>query len=367
MALQVSLIVLLSIGAVGKGANLLGGTRRRASTALLSASLALLAVGQLLSIPALTALVDRELGDGTGKAFNGLIMSGLCVLIVFFLLARKNSPARRRAVGGHVIVLVAALAALTLTMLLTPPADRGHTVSSAAVTQAPVAAFYFVGGGYFVYAYGLCAVWTWNYMRGSSGALRSALFVVTLGLGTLAMLSVARMVYVGAHALNDVVLAPLNTVNRVGSEVATILLVIGLFVLGVAQVVPAARLRAQRQGQTRRLRPLWELLTDLYPEIVLPVDGSGIRTAFTRRVLECRDGLLRLAPTLAVVSGEADLAAADAEQLARWVKDAARYEILGKTAVVAPSSSTVAAPSVSTLDGDAERLVAISICLEELG
>lgn len=368
MALQIVLISLLALGALGKAAALLGATPRRAATAVLAGSLALLAVGQVLSIPSLTAGVDRGLGIGVGKVFNGFVMSGLCALIVFFLLAEQGSPARRRAVRAQVAILVGVVAALLVLMLLTPAASRGHTVSSPSVSLAPVAAFYVVGGAYFLYAYGLCAAWTWRYTRQASGALRLALGVVGLGLVGLAITSITRVVYVGVHYATDVVLAPLNSVNRIGSEVSTILLVVGLFVLGVAQIVPVALLQARRQRQSRKLLPLWHLLTGLYPEIVLPVRGAGGTNTFARRVLECRDGLLRLTPTLAAIAGDADLAAADAAHLASWVREAARREHEAEPPRVdpAPSTTMVAAPATDTLDGDADRLVAISVRLEEL-
>jgi len=98
----------------------------------------------------------------------------------------------------------------------------------------------------------------------------------------------------------------LNSINFGMANIANVLLAVGMVTLGLTQVVPVLLTWLSRRKTYHQLEPLWRTVTDAYPEIVLaqPVvpwpwrrlAPLSRRHAFYRRVMECRDGLVRLGP-----------------------------------------------------------------------
>ena len=85
---------------------------------------------------------------------------------------------------------------------------------------------------------------------------------------------------------------------------------------GAVMRLSAARLCTQRRRTYRQLTPLWTALHEAFPQDTLTrVPASrwrdvqsqwGVHRRFYRRVIECRDGLVRLSPYLELPGGGAD-------------------------------------------------------------
>ena len=154
------------------------------------------------------------------------------------------------------------------------------------------------------------------------------------------------------------------------------LLLIGivLFVVGMAYPTVKTRMAALRVWRRhrrayRRLRPLWTVLNEQFPQDALSrVPASRVRDALTlrsvhrryyRRVIECRDGLVRISPYLADLD-PAELS--DPDRLATKLSGALRAHANGET--VAPQAIPLALPAEDSLEADVDRLIELSQAVE---
>ncbi|MFI1158333.1 MAB_1171c family putative transporter [Streptomyces sioyaensis] len=362
---------MLIVGAIWKIVDLTRAPRDRVLR-LLVACLLLLAAGQILSFPGVTLAVDSATALGVGKvAFNAVYMSGLGALILVFLFSLSGPDAtRRRRVRLHAGLLAGVLTALVIDMIATPPALRGHTLTTADMAQPAIAAFYLIGNAYFVYAYLTPALWAWRYARLATRHLALGLRVVALGLLVLALTSVNRVVWVFLRIDDPGGHQAFNTVNWSMTDWALGIVLLGLTYSAGMQVAAHLRSVVYHRRMYRELTPLWTALATAYPELVLNVEPSGSRwrrfrfrrthERFYRRLIECRDGLVRLSPYLARVAPEADLARGPADQLARHIAEALALKPATEDPHTAFSATRIASPSGNDLGAEARELVAVS-------
>ena len=367
--LQNVLTALFAAGAVLKAGEAVVRRGDRTSCALLAGSFAALAAGLVLSLRPALAVFDAVV-RGAGKiVFNGLTFAGLFLLVVFFLRAVRGADAARRIrweaglLGATVIVLVVVLA-------VTPPDQRTATLSSPSLGEPPVVAFYVLGGAYFVHAYVAVIRLIRSYLPATGGPLAWALWTITVGLVGLTLTALVRIGRVVEVALGGPPLPALNTVNFQLSLFSYLVLSAGLVLAGWGQALVVLRTRRRRRRQFDALEPLWALLTGRYPEIVLPrAHGAGSRRLpepvnrrLYRRVLECRDGLLRAGPLIAATAGTTDLASMPPERVAARLGELADRG--APDGVAEPADPVaVATPAAPDLGGDVDALVAISAAL----
>jgi hypothetical protein len=124
-----------------------------------------------------------------------------------------------------------------------------------------------------------------------------------------------------------------------------------------------------------KLGPLWGALSTAFPELVLHKPPTGWRRAglrpngthlrFYRRLIECRDGLVRLSPYLRKVAPDADLATGSPEQLARHLISALALKPPSEGPHVSLDAVPVALPADNDLDADARELIALSEALRK--
>jgi hypothetical protein len=124
----------------------------------------------------------------------------------------------------------------------------------------------------------------------------------------------------------------------------------------------ALRIWWQHRRTYHRLSPLWTVLHDEFPEDALHRVPSqhplrdvlslrGVHRRYYRRVIECRDGLVRISPYLGP----------DDSSLAERVRTGLRAHASGSPA---PARATpVAIPNSDGLDADVRELVALSEAL----
>ncbi len=369
MFLQTVLTVLFAAGAVLKAGEAVLGRGDRASSVLLACSFATLAAGLALSVPTVTRVFDAAV-PGAGKIlYNGLTFVGLYLLVVFFLRALRGPSAAVR-IRAETALLVAAVAVLVVLLALTPADRRTHSLSSPFLGEPPVLAFYVLGGAYFVHAYVAVVRLIRTYLRSTGGPLAWALWTITAGLVGLTLTSLVRIGRVVEVALGGPQLPVLNTINFQLNLISYLILSVGLVLAGWGQALVLLRARRRRRRQLDALEPLWTALTSLYPEIVLPwPDGAGrrwlpdpVEGILYRRVLECRDGLLRAGPLIAAAAGTTDLAGMPPERIAARLHELADRGAPSGAADMADPVA-VASPVAPDLGGDVDALLAISAAL----
>jgi hypothetical protein len=301
-----------------------------------------------------------------------LLVAGFSLVCFFQFSALEADRARRRAAveaGG----LLATIVVMTVANVAIPSDLR---VPAATVTSTPgegpvgvpsIAVFYVAANSYLLYAFAAAGLWTRRYARGAEPRLRRGLRVASVGLASISLASAAFVIsnvsrWAGSPAPPPVVLV----------SVFLLLAGIVLFLAGMVYPTLVTRLAALRvwlrhRRAYRQLRPLWTMLNERFPQDALnrgrvspwrdALTLRSVHRRYYRRVIECRDGLVRISPYLASLGAtEGDLAVP--ERLATRLGDALRAHAAGKT--VAPQAIPVAVPRDDSLDADVDRLIELS-------
>ncbi|MGY3678381.1 MAB_1171c family putative transporter [Streptomyces sp. TE33382] len=372
---QVPLIILLGIGVLWKGTSLARAPHNRV-LGFLVAALVLLMAGEILSFPEINTAIDTATAVGVGKvAFNGIYLSGLCALVLVFVAALGDTEAAcRRHLRTNTGLLAGALTALVLAMIATPARMRGHSLSTPDMAHPAIASFYLVGNAYFLYAYLASGLWALRYARRASGNFGLGLLAMALGLIGLALTSVGRMILVALRIGEPGSHQAFNTVIWSLSNWAMGIVLIGICYATGVQVIARLRSAVHHRRMYHELAPLWTALTAAYPEFVLSraPEESGWRRLhrhhsyerrFYRRLIECRDGLVRLSPYLTHVAPGDDLARGPAAQLARHLTEALTVKPTTESPHTELPAALVASPAENNLSADADELIALSHAL----
>ncbi|MEU9456734.1 MAB_1171c family putative transporter [Streptomyces sp. NPDC048277] len=371
------LIILLGIGALWKGIDLAHAPHDRALRLLVICLLTLM-TGEILSFPKVNSTIDEATAVGVGKvAFNGVYMFGLCALILFFASCARGASAeyrRHQLIDSGLFACV--LIALTLTMIATPAAMRGHSLSTPDMAKPTIASFYLVGNAYFIYAYLASGLWALRFTRRASRHVGLGLRMMALGLIGLMVTSVNRMILVvlrinapGSHEA-------FNTVNWSLSNWAMGIVLSGICYSAGVHLITRWKSVVRHRRMYHELTSLWTALATAYPEFVLLPAPTGspwhrLRRRHTyeqrlyRRLIECRDGLVRLSPYLTRVAPDADLALGPADQLAQHIAEALRLKATPHSPDTELPAARIASPVGNSLDADARELIAISEALRE--
>ncbi|MCS0635848.1 hypothetical protein NX801_09240 [Streptomyces sp. LP05-1] len=373
---QLPLIALLSVGVLWKGFDLARAPHDRVLRLLVSC-LVLLLAGEVLSLPEVNAAIDAVSAAGAGKlAFNAIYLSGLCALNLFFAGAVRGAAGTyRRHRRTHTGILAAVVIALALSLLATPEAFRAHSLSTPHMAEPGIASFYVIGNAYFIFAYLTAGWWALRYARKAVQHLGIGLLITALGLLGLAVASVNRLILVVLRIGEPGSHEAFNAVNWSLSNWGMGIALTGICYSASAQLLARLRSMARHRRMYHELTPLWTALTTAYPELVLngPPTGSRRRLLhrrpatgrqFYRRLIECRDGLIRLSPHLARVAPGADLSQVPADRLARYISEALALRSAAEP--TRPGSAVrVAAPVSGDPEADARELIAVSDALRE--
>ncbi|MEV8309798.1 MAB_1171c family putative transporter [Streptomyces flavidovirens] len=374
---QVPLIILLGIGVLWKGIDLARAPHDRVLRFLVACLLMLMA-GEILSFPEVNGAIDAATAVGFGKvAFNGIYMSGLFALILFFASSTGGSDAAyRRRLRINTGLLAGVLSALGIAMIATPAAMRGHSLSTPYMAEPAIASFYIIGNASFVYAYLASALWALRYAHRASRHLGLGLRTMALGLLGLMITSVNRMILVVLRIAEPGAHEAFNTVNWSISNWAMGSVLIGICYSACVQLISRLRSIVHHRRMHQELTPLWTVLTSAYPELILNQTPAGSKwhrlhqrrtheQRFYRRLIECRDGLVRLSPYLTRVAPDADLALGPADRLARHIPEALALKPTAESPHTELSAARIASPATNDLGADARELIAISHALRE--
>jgi hypothetical protein len=199
---------------------------------------------------------------------------------------------------------------------------------------------------------------------------------MALGLIGLTITAVNRMILVVLRIDEPGSHEAFNTVNWSLSDWAMGIVLIGICYSAGVQLITRLRSVVHHRRMFHELAPLWTALTAVYPELVLtrPPDGSGWHSLrrsriherrLYRRLIECRDGLVRLSPYLTRVASDADLARGPADQLARHINKALALKPTTESPHTELPAALVASPVGNDLGADAHELIAIFHALRE--
>lgn len=275
--------------------------------AAMTISIAALTLAFVTSNASVATTMDSAVYAGLSRmAFYALLAVGVAALIVVFFFPGKSTSRERRA-GVEAVPLVVALIGLQVSLFFIPSNMRTASVSEWTLTNWGFALFYLIASAYLAYGFVACVRSVRKYLAHAAGYLRVALILLAAGLAMLAAGSVIQIVYVLGNATGVINVPWLLTTSRVLSVIG----VVG-FLLGICYPMVNARWRAitsrrRRARDAKALLPLWMLLTDAIPEVVLPTSGPVSATGLLhRRVIEIRDALTQLSPYLSPAFGYAN-------------------------------------------------------------
>ncbi|MEU0531706.1 MAB_1171c family putative transporter [Amycolatopsis tolypomycina] len=316
----------------------------------------------LLQQPVVSDEVDALLGRGAARvANNALLACGLCALVIFFL-GSALGPRRYRRVVIELIPLAAAITLMVVAMGLTRPELRGLPLGPSTIHDSGVAVFYLGAGLYLIYGLIACAAWIMRYLRVADRNLRIGLRLGAIGMASAAAGSICRALYIVVAWVFGPVVKILLLLGVPFVIAGGMLFLAGVTYPGVRARVSALRRRRQHRREHAALAPLWTVLVEAFPSIVLrtpPRRRGGVNRAHYRRVIEIRDGLVQLSPYLdtdfgAVVADDPAAAAAALKAALRRHADGEASD--GRAKQVLPAGA-------DDIESDVRPLLALSAAL----
>jgi hypothetical protein len=310
-----------------------------------------------------------------------LQLFGMYFLVLFFLFTIYEAAQARRRAWQQLPVAVAVAVGLAASALATPPEDRpaaARVITDAlaahyASSVPSIGAFYFLSNVYSLYACAFALLVTCRYARqGPDRRLRQGMIVVAAGLSLLVLalgIFVLANIFLWAGHSADLP-SIIVVIGTFASFIGIVVFVIGLAYRSVTMRLAAARVWWQHLRAYHQLRPLWTALHEEFPEDILDrapatawrdvLSVRGVHRRYYRRVIECRDGLVRLSPYLADSLPD-DPNGGGAGALAPQIRQALRAHAAGAAVLTEPV--LVAAPAEQGLDADVAQLVGLARAL----
>lgn len=327
--------------------------------------------------------VDGLLTTGAAELLqNVLLLCCVYWLMCFYLHSASGPQDGRRRARREAVALAVAAGLATLSMAMTPPQERGGTYDTANMQIDGVAGFYLSAGLYLGYALSMALWWTRKYARISRGPLATGLRLTALSMAAMVLADLVRQVYVVVRWAGGPHASPVLVGGNITLQIAIPVFVVGVSYPGVATRLAALRLWWRHRRAYHRLGPLWTALHQAFPEDELtrmPANRwadrillRGVHRRYYRRVIECRDGLVRISPHLVPPQGrgEPDQPPAHspdwALHLAARLREALHSHAAGGRAPARSDGSKAVPlpmPAEDTLEGDARQLVALSDAL----
>jgi Family of unknown function (DUF6545) len=302
----------------------------------------------------------------------GMLIGGYSLIAFYLFSALDRTRARRVAMWQAIPLAIALMLELAATMLM--PAEIHHAAATLAfagpdTTQPPlsVLVLYVAPNLYMGYAFASAVLWTRRYARGAESRLRHGLALASVGLAGLA---VGEAVFVTATTAQWVGLAVPRWVYPIGLFAilpGSAIFMIGFVYPAVCMRLAALRIWWQHRRAYSRLNPLWTLLHQQFPEDAFgrvpssrwrdAVSLRSVHRRYYRRVIECRDGLVRISPYLASNGNSHDTT------LAQQVREGLQARASGTPAPT--RAIPVAIPTADNLDADVRELITLSDALRQ--
>ncbi|WP_290058822.1 MAB_1171c family putative transporter [Amycolatopsis solani] len=287
--------------------------------------------------------------------FQHIFLCGLVyALVCFFLFSALPADRARRRAWWEAVPLGAVVLVMAVVALLMPGGPPET------YPRAGVSVFYLAADLYLTYGIASACFLARRYARGAAPRLARGLLVASVGFAFGAVGGATLVAVVLVHWAGAAIPALLVQATVFLVFPSAILLVVGLSYPGVATRLAATRVWWRHLRTYHRLGPLWTRLHEAFPEDALSrtapspwrdaLSVFGVHRRYYRRVIECRDGLVRISPYLAQLPPGGSLAS----RLAEALRAHARRD------PVPDEGMPVAVPEGGGLDDDARELVALS-------
>lgn len=283
-------------------------------------------------------------------------------LICFFLFSTLDSRGARIRAAWQAVPMVVALTIVTITALIL------RSTGSPADYPLPTVSIHFLAADtYMVYGLVLAFAWTRRYAKQAGQRLARGLVLTSIGLAALAAATALLSVVVVARWSGHSAPEAITTVEQALLSSGAVIFLIGVCYPGAAMRLVALRIWWRHVRAYHRLRPLWGRLHTAFPDdalsrVSLPlwrdiISLHGVHRRYYRRVIECRDGLVRISPYIVTVRENGLAARPLADQLSVALELYATGEPVHAPAIA------LASPTSTSLDADVHELVVLSQAL----
>ncbi|MFI8774703.1 MAB_1171c family putative transporter [Gordonia sp. NPDC062954] len=262
-------------------------------------AIAALTLAFVVSGADVTEAIDTVTFTGAARVlFYGLLAVGVAALIIVFFFPGRSTSRERRA-GIEAVPLVVALIGLQITMLVIPIDLRTEGLSVWTARNIAYAVFVLIASGYLTYGFVACVRSIRRFLQLAEGYLRTSLVLLLIGLMSLTAGAVTQIVFVIGSATRTFGQGRLLDVSGVCSAVGVVAFLVGISYPMLRARWHAITSRRRYRREIDALGPLWELVTEAVPEVVLPISGAPAPALLLhRRVVEIRDALTQLSPYL---------------------------------------------------------------------
>jgi hypothetical protein len=295
-------------------------------------------------------------------------------LMLFFLFSAGGSARRAR---WETVAVLAVSFVMTQAVLSIPEPERADALPGSVAIPANmrtpgVLPFYLSSSLYYLYANLQGARWALRYAAESNRRMRLGLTVAAVGLLLMACSVTGRSVFFIMRWANE----PIPHVIEFSVDqlvpIGGVVFILGASYAGFVVRVAAFRVWVRHLRLYHQMRPLWMLMHEAFPADTFDrrpsrlwlerVSPRRVHRRYWRRVVEIRDGLVRISPHLADIGFDAQQPVAEQ---ADKIREALRRQREG----VRPGSASavlVAAPSSTDAAADVEQLVRLATALERL-
>ncbi|MDI5977988.1 MAB_1171c family putative transporter [Amycolatopsis magusensis] len=312
---------------------------------------------------ALLGQLSREIaGDATlsqggpvwaAVFWHGSVAAACVALLCFFDAATLSRAETRQRTVRNVLALLVTLSVMASAAMAAPQS----------VSQPHMSIIYFAANLFMGVVFVACTRSALRYARQAEPRVAWGLRLAAAGFALVAVSLAVFLVVVGTYWITGTV--PLALASATGS--ATIL---GLVAILVGLLYPAARMRLtalavwwRHRRAFQDLSPLWTALHTEFPDDTLSrvtrkswdiLGVAGVHRRYYRRVIECRDGLVRISPYISQARHQ--------HREDTSVTDLLQHALIAhSTGQAAPAHAVpIAIPATTGIDADVAELLTLS-------
>jgi hypothetical protein len=284
------------------------------------------------------------------------------LLLCFFLFSSASSADARTRAWRQGAILLSTILVVSMTAF---DAWRAGTPDHYPI--AAISGLFLVADSYTIYGFGMAFVWVRRHSRSATRRLRHGLTVASVGLCAMILATGILMLIVALRWATGEAPGLLIATQAALLAPGIVVFIIGVSYPSAAMRLVAARVWLEHLIAYYRLRSLWKVLHSAFPEYSLPrarisnwLDSVTLRSVHRRhyrRVIEIRDGLLRLSPYIASVRcnrGTEHPSKGEIWKALKWYRDG--HEPSTSCVIIAP-------PERDTLASDVEALIRLKAAL----
>lgn len=303
---------------------------------------------------------DASLGRGgpvwAAVGWHGPISAASIALLFFFDAATLPRDEARLRARWYVLAFMAFLTVIVAVATAAPQA----------ISRPHMSVIYFAANLFAGIVFAVCTRSALRYSQLAERRLAIGLRLAAAGFAVIAATSAIFVAVDIIYWLTGSVPIRLAAVTGIVSFAGIVAAVAGLLVPAALMRLAAIRVWWQHRRTYHDLNPLWTVLHQAFPEDqftrVPPSRWDTFRVwqvhrRYYRRVIECRDGLVRISPDVAKLRQTKP-----GDSLANLLQDALRARPAGTSSP--QHAAPIAVPAERGVDAEIRELVALSLALE---